>query len=199
MFRKSLCLLPLLLGGCSLNGMVSETPSQYALTAPLPAAPTGPALPVQLVVDEPSAPLSLNTVRIPVETDAGALDYYAGVGWTDRLPALVQSRLREGFEQSGRLAAVVGPDATVIADIALATDLREFVARPSGVTIRASARLINLSGRDVLSSRSFELTRPAGGNFAAVRAAYDAAIADLVGQMVAWTLTQLPQTTERAR
>ena len=93
-----------LLGGCSL--LSSAPPQLYDLSPKNTFDDAAPAAAWQLVVEEPTTPNAINTDRIAVRPSALVVQYFGGVKWTDRAPALVQTLLVESFENSGKIIGV---------------------------------------------------------------------------------------------
>ncbi|HEY0838113.1 MAG TPA: ABC-type transport auxiliary lipoprotein family protein [Azospirillum sp.] len=183
-------------GGCA--GALTSVPAKlYTLT---PGAPADPALPQvgwQLLVETPVAPAGLDTPRIAVARTPTSIDYFADVSWTDRAPNMVQGVLIESFEDSGRIVSVGRDTAALRSDFVLKTDLRDFqaeyasptAASPDRVRVRLAAKLVAMPRRTIEAGETFEAVVPVqGGGFAPVVAAFDTALRQVMGQMVAWTL-----------
>ena len=120
----------LTLAGCGGNliGPPSPAPQSYVLHPELGAIADAPSVPWQLIVGVPNAPESLDTERIALERAPNTMDYFANAQWADRVPLLVQSLLIEGFEKSGRIAAVGRERSDNRADYIMHTENREFDA-----------------------------------------------------------------------
>ena len=72
-----------------------------------PASTGAPSLKILL----PSAPDQLDTRRVALHRDDGALDYYDGMRWGDFLPLMLQSIVTRDLGASGAVGAVV-PDSS---------------------------------------------------------------------------------------
>src|SRR5690606_34016020 len=119
-----------LAAGCTsvIPGATAEPPKIYDLTPKSTFDPKIPKVRWQLVVDTPVAQASLNTTRIALSRTPITVDYYARAVWTDTAPKLVQTRLIESFENSGKIISV-GRDAVCLrSDYILKTELRHFEA-----------------------------------------------------------------------
>jgi cholesterol transport system auxiliary component len=170
------------LGACS-----SPAPPTFDLSAPTigrVAKSRG-----QLAVSEPVAMQTLNSQQIVVRDAAGAVSALPGAQWGDRLPALVQTRLIQSFENAGRLGQVGRPGDGTIAAFQLATELRQFQVRgaTNDAVVEIAARVINAATGQVVASRIFSAQVPIGkitGPAAAV--ALDQALGDVLAQIVRW-------------
>ncbi len=150
----------------------------------------------QVLVAEPTALQALDGQNIVIKTSAGSIEYLSGAQWSDRLPKIVQARLAEAFQASGRLGGVGKPGEGLAIDYQVVTDVRAFEVRVDG-TPRASVelyvRVLNDRNGVVRASRSFSTEVPLGGatdNESYVRA-LDAAFAQLVGDIVPWAIAAM--------
>ena len=150
----------LALAGC--GGILPKpepAPSLYRLTAAgdFPASPA--ASPIQLLISLPGAEAGLDTTRIALARSSTTLDYFADAAWTGRLPALLQARLVETFENAHRIAAGAEPS-DLHADDLLTLDLRHFEAVYAGTgaprwRIEIGAKIIGLPDRKLVAERAF--------------------------------------------
>lgn len=187
--------LALTLGGCSGSLLSRPTPPDlYTLTPKSTFSPDLPTVDWQLLVREPVAPAGLDTPRIAISPDLIEIDYYAGVAWTDRAPAMVMTLLIESFHNTDRIIAVGRDGSGLRADYILQTELREFQAepQPDGSTMveaRLNARLVRMPDRLIFASGSFPaLAQAASNQFFDVLVAFDEALGDTMGDVVEWTL-----------
>ncbi len=181
------------LSGCA--GLLAATPpalDTYELTIPSVPA-TLPSRPrTQLLVAEPSALRALDGENIVVRTSPSSIEFLAGAQWADRLPRIVQARLVDAFQASGRLGGVGRPGEGLAIDYQIVTDVRSFEIRvfgPSRASIEISARLLNDRNGVVRATRVFsaEVAVAGTGNDAYV-AALDRAYGQVAGEIVAWAL-----------
>ncbi len=187
------CLAPL--AGCSLL-FPPSAPQLYRLTPRTAGASHGPPVRLQLVVDVPVAPESLDTDRIALTRNRTTLDYFAGTVWTDRAPLLLQGLLVEAFENSGRIVAVGRDTSGLNPDYLLETELREFDARYMGsgeqvptVVVSLFVELVKMPDRKVIGSMLAAEQAPAARNdVGSVVEAFDAAAGEVVTKVVNWTL-----------
>ncbi len=193
----------LTLTGCADLIGPEQAPQLYVLRPELGPLPQAPAVTWQLTIALPSAPLSLDTARIALQRSAETMDYYANAAWQDRAPVLLRRALIEGFENSGKIAAVARDTEGVKADYLLQTDLRAFEARydtPDGaptVVVDVAARLLRTPGRTIAATLQIHKTAAASANSVpAVVAAFDQAVAEAVESIVGWALmAPSPQST----
>jgi cholesterol transport system auxiliary component len=182
--------LALSLAGCSVLGLGSKEPSPaFDLSAPPPAARVG-GIRGQLVIPEPTAMSVLDTERIVVRPEPGQVATLGGAQWSDRLPKLLQTRVLQAFENSGRLRAVGRPGEGITGDYQLLIDVRAFqltvVPSPAGEVELAVKILNNQSGR-IVAGRVFRASSPAAGTDGPQAvAAIDAAFQDVTAQLVRW-------------
>src|SRR5262249_28860574 len=123
------------------------------------------------------------------------MDYYADVAWADSAPAMMQELILQSFDRSGRIQAVQRQGGGLKADYILAVDLQDFendaASSPPSVHLRLTARLIRTRDRTIVASRAFDAATPVtGGGFDAVIAGFNGALAELLPQLVNWTLVE---------
>ena len=188
-----------LLSGCS--GIIGPGPAPqlYVLHPALGSVSGAKDATWQLAVAQPSAPESLDTERIALELTPETMEYYANSAWQDRAPVIVQRTLLEGFENSGKIAAVARDTQGIRADYLLQTDLRSFEARYKApdtapdVVIDIAVKLLRTSDRNIVAALQSRHTAPAAANsLPAVVAAFDTALGGAVDEIVIWTLKAPP-------
>jgi cholesterol transport system auxiliary component len=139
-----------------------------------------------LAVYEPSASLPVDSQRIVMRTGADTVAYLKGAQWADRLPALVEMRLIESFENARGLRAVgrVG----LVANYSLQTEIRRFEADVPHQLARVeiSVRIVGSNGAG-LTSKIFTAEAPAvSDDPATVTSALDQALAKVLRDIVIW-------------
>lgn len=172
------------LGGCGGGG----TPLTFDLAA-LPGEARSGAPARSIVVVEPVGILPLEADRILVREPSGALSFLGGGQWADRLPRLIQTRIIQSLENTGRLRSVSRPSDKVVADYQLVSEIREFdVAAGSGeAVVDISAKLISDRDSKVAAARVFTARVPVPKVDAANAAAgLDAALGKVLADMVRW-------------
>lgn len=157
-----LAALLLALAGCngSLLPKPAAAPALYRLTAANGFPQAASLSPVQLAVALPSAEAALDTTRIALSRSPTTLDYFADAAWTDRLPAILQARLVDSFDNAHRLVALAGEGNAAQSDAILAIALRHFEAQYDGDAaphwrIELTADLISAADRKVIATRTF--------------------------------------------
>jgi cholesterol transport system auxiliary component len=188
----------LFLAGCSLPGF-SPPPKLYTLTPKNTFIEGLPAVTDQILIETPVAAAGLDTGRIALSRAATSLDYFAGVSWTDRAPAMVQTLMVESFENSGRVVSVGRDTIGLRADYVLKSELREFQAEYAGtedgglpqIHVRINAKLVAMPRRNIEASKNFEaLERARSTSFQDIIAAYDDALGKVLRRLVEWSLTE---------
>lgn len=145
----------------------------------------------QLVVSTPSALAVLNTEKIMVEPGGGQVAYLGDAQWADHLPALLQARIIQAFENGSNLRRVARPGDGVAADYQLLTDIRTFSMRhtaegPAGV-VEISAKVVNNRSGAILAAKVFHASVPAANSSGpAVTQALDQASDEVLKAMVRW-------------
>jgi cholesterol transport system auxiliary component len=176
------------LAGCS-----GSTPQTFDLSAAIasPQRQTG----AQLAVREPSASLDLDSQRILVRTGPETVAYLSGAQWSDRLPALVQNRLVQTFQDAKMLRSVSAASVGLAADYSLQLDIRAFeldVSRGEAVIDIAAKIVAESGGGRVIAARIFRNSAPAGGDSGRdAAAALNAALAPVMKQIVAFAASAI--------
>jgi cholesterol transport system auxiliary component len=176
----------LLLGGCT--GMLKEAPvATYDLSAAQATSGRATSGRGVLVVDLPTAIQTLDSNRM-VARQGGQVSYVPAAQWTDRLPSLIQTRMVQSFENSGRIGSVGKSQDRLAGDFQLITDIRSFEidAQSNQARVSIAAKIVDKSGR-VRSGRVFEAAAPAGPvNGPAASSALDKALGQVLVEMVGW-------------
>jgi cholesterol transport system auxiliary component len=146
----------------------------------------------QILVPEPTAVKMLDSEQVVVRVSPSEVQYLANSRWGDRLPRLVQSKLVEAFENSGRLGGVGKPGQGLAIDYQVVTDIRSFEVTTDGsrvATVEISAKILNDRNGTVRASSVFKATSPVSGseNSDFVEA-LDRAFAKVGAEIVDWSL-----------
>ncbi len=190
---KTMIALPLLtlaLSGCS-TAAKNDT---YDLSAPVSGS--GPsAKGRQILVQQPTALQALNSEQIVIKVSSSEIQYLAKAQWSDKLPRMVQAKLVEAYENSGKLGGVGVPGQGLAIDYQVVTDIRAFEIRTGGgsqAVVEISAKILNDRNGSVRAQKVFSQTVPAGGgsNEAFVKA-LDRAFAGVTSEIVDWTLKSI--------
>lgn len=183
----------LALAGCAvLSAGPGEPPAIYDLTAPTGIGPLrgGGG---QYLVPEPTAVRALDSDRIVVRPGGGEISYLAGAQWADRLPKLVQSRLIETLETSGRIKAVGRPGQGLAIDWQIVTEIRAFEVDLGVGLARVSlaVKLMNDRNGRVAAGETFAAEAPVSGDSAAaVVKGLDAAHDRVLAEATRWLLAR---------
>ena len=190
------CALSLLLSGCALLGSGPAPLDTYSLSAP--RAAEGPRRGrLQILIAEPTALKALDSERIVIMPAQGEIQYLSGAQWADRLPRVVQARLAESFQASGRFGGVGRPGEGLAIDYQIVTEVRRFqIDTASGgttATVELSVRVLNDKTGVVRATRSFVARAPvsSGAGNAAYVEALDSAFNQAGREIVAWAVSAI--------
>ena len=183
----------LLVAGCSL--FRGPPPETFDLSGPqtIPHLTSGTA--AQILIPEPSALKTLDSERIVVATGP-RLSYYPDAQWPDRMPKVYQAKAIEAFEKSKRAKAVGRPGEGLSIDYQLLTDIRAFEYRPNadnkGGTAHVEVFVKVMDDRNgrIVAVKTLTGDAPVSEDTAeAVVAGVDAALSNVLVELVRWTLT----------
>lgn len=170
----------------------SRPPATYELSAPPVASVRASAAREQILIAEPTAVKTLDSQQIAIKPTAQTVEYLGDSQWTDRLPRMVQLRLLQAFQNTGRVGAVGLPGQGLAIDYQIVTEIRRFeVALDPGATANVEIAVKALNDRTgvVRSSQVFRAEAPVtGSDNAAYIVALDQAFGQVADQIVAWTL-----------
>jgi cholesterol transport system auxiliary component len=149
---------------------------------------------MQVLVAEPGALKALDGENVVVRPSAGSVEFLKGAQWADRLPRVVQARLVEALQATGRLGGVGKPGEGLAIDYQIVTEIRTFEVQLDGAPraeVSLYVKLLNDRNGVVRAARSFTATAPlssaSAGNDAYI-AALDRAFAQATGEIVPWVL-----------
>ena len=171
------------LAGCGGGSSAVQT---FDLTAPVHLMARGAR--GQFIVNEPVAVLPADSDRIVIRTGPESVAYLAGAQWADRLPKLLQARLVQTFENAHLLRSVGRPGLT--SDFAVASEIRRFeVDVTTGqAVVEVSAKLVADGSGRIVAAKIFSASMPSPASGPpAMAAALDAAMGDVLRQIVGWT------------
>lgn len=184
------------LSGCAaLPGGGPAARDTFDLSTP-PVATTGAGRSrTQLLIAEPSALRSLDAENIVIRTSPGSIEFLSGAQWADRLPRIVQARLADAFQATGRLGGVGRPGEGLAIDYQVVSDIRAFEVRVFGerrATVEMSVRVLNDRNGVVRATRVFRAEVPlTGTSNDAYVAALDRANQQLTAELVPWVLAAI--------
>ena len=187
--------LAVFLPGCALVGGGSAPLDTYELTAASPGE-TGPRRSrTQILIAEPSALKSLDGENIVIKPTAAEVQYLKGAQWADRLPKVVQARLAQAFQETGRLGGVGKPGEGLAIDYQIVTEIRAFNIRLDGgdrAEVELFVKVLNDRNGTVRAASSFQATAPVSGTGnAAFTAALDQAFRSASTEIVEWTIGRI--------
>lgn len=183
-----------LLSGCGGGLLSAPPPDTYGLSS-APAVSGQRAGNRQILIGEPTALKALDSEKIVIRPSPSAIEYLANSQWSDRLPNIVQDKLVQAFENSGRIGGVGRPGDGLAIDYKIITAIRSFEIKADAgeqAVVEISAKVLNDRNGVVMASRIFRSTAPVtgSGNAAYVQSldrAFEAVVQDLVG----WTLSRM--------
>jgi cholesterol transport system auxiliary component len=186
----ALPLMALLLAGCGTKA--NNDTFDLSLT-PMADAPT--ARNKQILVPEPTALKSLDSEQVLVRVSPSEIQYLADSQWGDRLPRMVQSKLVQAFENTGKLAGVGKPGQGLAIDYQVVTDIRAFEINTSGprtANVEISVKILNDRNGSVRAQNVFRASVPVSGEGnTQLIAGINRAFAKVGADIVDWTLRSL--------
>lgn len=146
----------------------------------------------QILVPEPQALKALDSEQVVIRLGGSEIQYLGGARWSDRLPRLVQSKLVEAYENTGKLGGVGKPGEGLAIDYQVVTDIRSFEVRTAGASqavVEISVKLLNDRNGTVRAQKVFSASQPvSGGSPQNFIAALNVAFGKVSADIVVWTL-----------
>lgn len=180
------------LGACALPQAREGETRVFALSVDI-AKNEGAGSNRQLLVDAPSTVGLLDSERIVVRAGTDELGLLRGARWTAPLPQLWQGLVIRAIEDDGRLR--VGRERDVLAgDERLIGELRvfEYDRDAQQVRIHFHAKRVDRQQR-IVGERGFEASAEVrDGDVAEVVAAFNAASAAALSELIEWLATEQP-------
>lgn len=189
-------LVPGLFVVLSLVGCASRGPEAlYGLNAPREVGLTTGRSTRQVLVPQPNALQALDTVSIAVVDRGPVYTYFPKAAWSDTLPKVVQAKIIETLENTGKLRGVGRPGEGLLIDYQLQTDIRAFELRIDGQdrsVVEIMARLLNDRNGQTRASRVFRAEAPASGvTVDQAVASMNAAVDAVLKEMAEWVVSQI--------
>lgn len=183
--------LAMMLAGCGTRQAVNDTFS--LATTPVVDRPASTGR--QILVPEPTALKTLDSEQIVVRLSRSEIQFLARAQWGDRLPRIVQDKLVQTFENTGRVGGVGKPGQGLAIDYQVVTEIRAFEISTDGpdtAVVEIFAKLLDDRNGTVRHQRAFKAVAPVSGpgNTAFV-SALDAAFAKVAADIVGWTLASI--------
>lgn len=178
------------LGACA--SIIPKAPDNiYDLAAPESIGPTS-GTPRQILVPEPSALKSLDTERIAARPSDLEYAYLPKAVWTDRLPKLLQTKLMETLQNTGRVRAVGVPGQGLLIDYQIVMDVRAFEIADSEAVVSLSVKLMNDRNGRVRGTRIVEARAPVSGSANGdYVSALNAAMNQAFSEIASWVLARI--------
>jgi cholesterol transport system auxiliary component len=172
----------------SLQACGFDSATMPALDLSVPAVPIEHPLLADLRVREPLSTLELDSPRILVRSGPKSFAYFADAQWSDRLPALVQTRLVETFEKAKLFRAVSRDAPARPADYTLELEIRrfEFDATAGRAVVEMTAKITASSSGAIVASRTFKQSAASGATGSQAAAALDKALSTVMAEIVAF-------------
>jgi len=179
-----------LLSACALARM--KTPDAiFDLSAPDDVAAKA-GTPAQLLVPVPSANAALDTARIAARPTDSEYAYLPGAVWSDSLPKLLQARLTETFQNTGRVQAAGRPGQSLLINYQIIMDIRAFEIAGDAAVAEFHVMILNDRNGRVVARRIVKATAPvAETSNAGSVAALDAAMDQAFGEIARWVLGRI--------
>jgi cholesterol transport system auxiliary component len=184
------------LGACALITPPKAPPETYDISAPRKFANLRSATRAQVLIKAPTALKALDSQNIVIKPSPSIITYLGGAQWSDSLPNMVQTKLVETFENTGRAGAVAKPGDGLVIDFQIISAIRAFevvVNRGSKqAVVELSVKLLNDRNGHVLRSRIFRATTvfAGSGNDDYVEA-LDQAFDKVARDLVIWVLRRI--------
>jgi cholesterol transport system auxiliary component len=167
-------------------------PATFELSPPRSAAVGSASTRSQILLPEPTATSALDSQQIVVKPTPQTIENLADSQWSDRLPRLVQLRLLQAFQNTGRIGAAGLPGQGLAIDYQVVTELRRFeIAFQPGATavVEISVKALNDRTGVVRGSRVFQASVPvANGQPSGYVTSLDAAFGQVADEIVAWMI-----------
>ncbi|WOS64518.1 ABC-type transport auxiliary lipoprotein family protein [Sinorhizobium fredii] len=182
--------LTALLAGCGTRQAANDT---FSL-ASTPVVERPAATNRQILVPEPTALKTLGSDQIVVRLSKSELQYLAKAQWGDSLPRMVQDKLVETFDRTGKVR-VGKPGQGLAIDYQLITELRAFEISTDGpdtAVVEIYAKILDDRNGTVRRQQAFRAVASVqGASNPAFVAALDAAFAQVAADIVSWTLRSI--------
>jgi cholesterol transport system auxiliary component len=186
-----LALSATLLTGCLGGGANKDT---FGLSA-APEIQGPSAKNRQILITEPTALKALDSEQVVIRLSGVEIQYLSEARWGDRLPRLVQAKLVEAFENTGKVGGVGKPGQGLAIDFQVVTDIRAFQIEADGASradVEISVKLLNDRNGTVRAQRVFTASAPVqGSGNRDYITALDKAFATVSAEIVGWTLRAL--------
>ena len=183
------------LSGCAGGLIKSPPPDTYGLSDAPEAISGERSRNRQILISEPTALKALDSEQIVIRPQPVSIQYLADSQWSDRLPKIVQDKLVQAFENSGRVGGVGRPGDGLAFDFKVITAIRAFEIQADAgerAVVEISAKVLNDRNGVVVASEVFRASTPVTGTGnAAYVQSLDRAFEEVVRDLVSWTLSRI--------
>ena len=182
------------LSGCA-GGIIPSTPPETYGLSTAQAISGESARNRQILISDPTALKALDSVQIVIRPTPSTIEYLAKSQWSDRLPNIVQDKLVQAFENSGRVGGVGRPGDGLAIDYKIITSIRAFEIKADAgeqAVVEISAKVLNDRNGVVVATKVFRATAAVtGSGNAAYVQSLDRAFEVVVQDLVSWTLSRI--------
>ena len=177
----------LALAGCT---TIFAGPAKSIFDLSAPGEVNVPRGGLQVLVPEPTTVRALDTDRIAARPSPSEYAYLPNAIWSDRLPRLLQARLVETLQNSGRVRAASVPGQGLLIDYQIIMDVRAFELSGEAAIADFAVRIMDDRNGRVVRSRVFRYAVAlAAGDVGNVVAALDKAMDLAFTDMIEWALS----------
>jgi len=149
----------------------------------------------QMVVENPTAPSSLNSNRIIYQKlNSPIQSYYENLIWQDRLPNVLQNKIIAAFDEAAITTGVARPAMGLKADymmqIAVDDFQIEYIGKHSPQThIRLSIKMIRMPSRTIKRYKVFDNKVTAtDDNINAIAKAFNQNLSQIINELAVWVI-----------
>jgi cholesterol transport system auxiliary component len=177
--------------GCASLFGSDASPTFFVWQDPGKSAPAAQGLPRTLLVAPTATATFYDTQRIVFAQDAGTRAYYQLASWTERpgkrFDVLLLERLLARNAFAGIAATTSGTRGDLVLSASILDIYHDNAQQPGVVRLRIAVELADRNGRALLARRTLEQEEPlAAESAAAAVAAFDAAVARMLDELVPW-------------
>jgi cholesterol transport system auxiliary component len=185
-------LFALVLGGCAGGG--DSNFQTFELLAPQEFTDARRAR-GSIAIALPTTIRVIDSERVIIQPNPGEVNYLSGARWSDRVPRLVQTRIMQAFENSGRVRAVAREGDSLRTDFKLDTEIREFgvfVSPQKQALVELSVKLVNTQTNRVVAAEVFSARADTDAvDGASATAAINSAFGKAMIELVRWTTQRI--------
>jgi cholesterol transport system auxiliary component len=190
-----LMLMAVMLSGCGTLLGISKSVDTFDLASATVKPREHPRRHVQLLIPTPTALKMFDGQNIVIRSGPSSIAYLSGAQWADRLSKIVQDKLLQAFEDTGRVGGVGTPGQGLAIDDQVVTEIRDFsidTSSGNNAVVEIAAKVLDDRNGTVRAARVFQASVPVEGKANAdyVRA-LQSAFDKVTTEIVTWTLATL--------